>query len=231
MSYGGRFRGNSGQVVIDEARSALFEIHNGTYQRAGSGGVSVSYPTPITSQAPPVVFVNPNGAGHFHSFNHSGRPGNWTGWSAVIVTNMPGTVGASGTGRYSACTTEPKPSADKWGMRIKNAGAEVVYDSGYRVARFIAGSQAWSGGGSTAWGGAGGIVFQYRLPWALPATTYLMISGVRNAWDNVNFSDQPYIGFTNSNKQQVNFNIHSFDNYPPVNVNWPMVAANFELPN
>ena len=58
-----------------------------------------------------------------------------------------------------------------------------------------------------------------------------MISGVRNAWDNVNFSDQPYIGFTNSNKQQVNFNIHSFDNYPPVNVNWPMVAANFELPN
>ena len=47
----------------------------------------------------------------------------------------------------------------------------------------------------------------------------------------MNFSDQPYIGFTNSNKQQVNFNIHSFDNYPPVNVNWPMVAANFELPN
>lgn len=62
MSYGVRFVGDYGQVIIDQDHPCMHVVAEGTY----SGG-SVTYPAPIASVVPPFVFFSPNGS-HLISF-------------------------------------------------------------------------------------------------------------------------------------------------------------------
>lgn len=227
MSYGLICNGNSGQVLIDQDRNCLRMIVSGTYSRASNGTVSVSYPSPVRSQSAPVVFVCPDGAGMFWGFNHVGSPGNWTGFNCILNTTMPGMSGVATTGKYAACAIDHPQSSAEYGAVVRDASGAVVFETGYRAARFVGGAQVFPAYDNQPGGSLGGVLFRHRLPWEFGLGRFLMISGFRNYYDNVNLSDIPSIGFYSSAKDFVWANIHSLDTYPPGTLNWPMVAADF----
>lgn len=77
MAYGMQFTNNNDTVVLDSEFSRLVVIHKGDY----SG--PINFPTPITTQEPPLVFIRPSSSFTLSYARINGSAGNWTGFSFI----------------------------------------------------------------------------------------------------------------------------------------------------
>lgn len=226
MSFGFFALGNTGQVQVNDTQTTLAMLHKGSFTRSGSS-ISVTYPSPVQTQAAPVVFVRPNGPMMLTNFNHRGSRGAWTGFTCVLGSGWSGSASPVSTANWAVCALDYYPgSGANYGLVVNDSQGRRVFDTGFRTARFVSGSQTWQE--ISAVPGAGGSsTFRYRLPWNFPTSTYFMISGFKHYFDNVNFSDVTSIGFAENNFNYVWATINSFDSYVPYQFNWPMLAADF----
>lgn len=137
MAYGMSFTNTAGTVVLDSEFSRLVVLHRGDY----SG--SISFPSPVTSQEPPLVFIRPNSSFTLSYARISGGPGNWTGFS----------FNGGGSGKYFAASFGATPTA-RFGFRIWDGSGKLLVDSGTPCAQFTRTISSWAniGSGSTGQG-------------------------------------------------------------------------------
>ncbi|MCM5669135.1 hypothetical protein NDR77_24550 [Pseudomonas aeruginosa] len=139
MSFGAKFVGNAGQVIIDQDHPCLHLVASGTYPATNAQIINVSYPSPVQSPLPPFVFFCPNGSHHITMFQHAGSAGNWTGFSFYVKV-FQDTSGVVLGGKWKACAVF-MPKTGGWGMQIFDNQSRVVFDSNRDLVRFISGTQ------------------------------------------------------------------------------------------
>ncbi|MBI6602756.1 hypothetical protein HBO08_27560 [Pseudomonas rhodesiae] len=160
MSYGMQFTNNDNTVVLDSEFSRLVVLHRGDY----SG--PINFPTPITSQEPPLVFIRPNGSFTLSYARINGSAGNWTGFSFV----------GGGSGKYFAAAFLSQPTA-KYGFRLWDGNSKLLFDSGTPCAQFTRTISSWTFIGSSSTGqGTTQINFSAASP--LNTGDYMMINNI-----------------------------------------------------
>lgn len=160
MTYGVKFTNNSNAVVLDSEFARLVVLHRGDY----SG--PINFPTPITSQEPPLVFIRPNSSFTLSYARINGSAGNWTGFSFV----------GGGTGKYFAAAFQAAPMA-RYGFRIWDGGAKLLFDSGTPCAQFTRTISAWSYIGSSQTG-QGTTLINFTAVSPLDGGDYMMINNI-----------------------------------------------------
>ncbi|WLH16523.1 hypothetical protein [Pseudomonas simiae] len=133
MSHGLTFNNNSDVVTLDSEFARLVVIHKGIY---GPGGGD--FPSVITSQEPPLIFVRPS-TGGFQWVSLKGSPGNWTGF-------INGASGGSGS--FFVAAYESAPTA-KYGLRLWDGDAKQLFDNGTPCAQFTDVVAGWAYGGAS----------------------------------------------------------------------------------
>lgn len=161
MSYGLTFVNSSDVVTLDSEFSRLVVLHSGNY----SG--SASFPQPITTQEPPLVFIRPNASTTLQYATIYGGPGYWTGFGFV----------GGGSGRYFAAAFESKELAE-FGMRLWGSAGKILFDSGTPCAQFTRTITSWSYIGSVPWGGQGLRRANFTAYSPLDSGDYMMINNV-----------------------------------------------------
>lgn len=129
MIYGLKFTNNSDVVILDSEFSRLVVLYSARY----SG--NANFPTPITSQEPPLVFVRPDANATFQWVRILGSPGNWTGWANTYPVNV--------NGEYFVAAYASKETAT-YGMRLWDGGAKLLFDNGTPCAQFSVVVSAWT---------------------------------------------------------------------------------------
>ena len=149
----------SGSILMTEPPPTVVTyegVRNGDYFR-GTGAAcrrvcTVTYPAPITSSRPPLVFAvpGPNADGIGLSFFvHLGSAGNWTGFKVIAATmEIPTPINATpnaGTGwTYRVCDFYLPPSAEKFGMRLRDGSNKLLFDNGWKLGMFRSLLQDWT---------------------------------------------------------------------------------------
>lgn len=133
MSHGLTFNNNSDVVTLDSEFARLVVIHKGIYGPAGG-----DFPSVITSQEPPLIFVRPS-TGGFQWVSLKGSPGNWTGF-------INGASGGSGS--FFVAAYESAPTA-KYGLRLWDGDAKQLFDNGTPCAQFTDVVAGWAYGGAS----------------------------------------------------------------------------------
>lgn len=160
MTYGVKFTNNSNAVVLDSEFARLVVLHRGDY----SG--PINFPTPITSQEPPLVFIRPNSSFTLSYARINGSAGNWTGFSFV----------GGGTGKYFAAAFQATQTA-QYGFRIWDGGAKLLFDSGTPCAQLTRTISAWSYIGSSQTG-QGTTLINFTAVSPLNGGDYMMINNI-----------------------------------------------------
>lgn len=85
MGYGLEFKNNSGTVIIDSEYARLMVSSSGRFAPTEDSGLGSTtyFARPVTSQAPPLVFVRPDTVGGVAGLCRMrliGSAGNWTGF-------------------------------------------------------------------------------------------------------------------------------------------------------
>lgn len=137
MAYGLTFTNDSNVVVLDSEFSRLVVLHSGRYN-AGA-----TFPSVITSQEPPLIFVRPDGNTSFQFVKLRGSPGAWTGWNWVTVT------GSDARGDYFAAAFKSEEKA-KFGFRLWDGERKLLFDSGTPCAQFTRYITSWTYAGSSS---------------------------------------------------------------------------------
>lgn len=156
MSYGLSFTNNSNVVVLDSEFSRLSVLEKGTWNGQGSG-VVVNFSATITSVEPPLVFVRPDQSNVFCFCLVRGSAGAWTGFS------FSGTAGVATSGKWFSAAFQSKPVA-KYGLRLWDATAKVIFDSSAPCAQFTRNITSWTYLGATQT--SQGV---YRYFWTAPS--------------------------------------------------------------
>lgn len=133
MSHGLTFNNNSDVVTLDSEFARLVVIHKGIYGPAGG-----DFPSVITSQEPPLIFVRPS-TGGFQWVSLKGSPGNWTGF-------INGASGGSGS--FFVAAYESAPTAE-YGLRLWDGDAKQLFDNGTPCAQFTDVVAGWAYGGAS----------------------------------------------------------------------------------
>lgn len=156
MAYGMQFINGSDVVVLDSEISKLSVLYKGTWSHRGSG-VIVSFPSPVTTQEPPLVFVRANQTCTMCFCMVSGSAGAWTGFTFL------GIVGQVSSGSWFAAAFTAAPVAS-YGFRIWDGASKLLFDSGTPAAQFTRSISAWTYLGSERTGQG-----LYRLSWTAPS--------------------------------------------------------------
>lgn len=160
MAYGMQFTNENDTVVLDSEYSRLVVLHKGDY--AGP----INFPTPITSQEPPLVFIRPNSSFTLSYARVNGSAGNWTGFSLV----------GGGAGKYFAAAFQSTPTAS-YGFRLWDASGKLLFDSGTPCAQFTRTISAWTFIGSSQTG-QGTTQINFTAPSPLNGGDYMMINNI-----------------------------------------------------
>lgn len=160
MGYGVLFINNNNSVILDSEFSRLVVLHKGSYNGA------VTFPTPVTSVEPPLVFVRPDGSFTLSYALINGSPGNWTGFSFIN----------GGPGKYFAAAFKSQAKA-RYGFRMWNQAGEVIFDSGTPAAQFTRTISAWTYLGSSSTG-QGTTRANFSAPSPLSSGDYMMINNI-----------------------------------------------------
>lgn len=166
--YGFSALGENNRLIIDDSTPILTQMYRGrltvthlvkTPAGASSarsyGYCEVTYPKPVTSQAPPLVFGVPTdraadkGIG---MFTHRGRPGGWIGFCVLIsgtlfaTSDALMTLGFDSGWEYSVCWFGEAGSAGyaEYGMRLYDSNGKAIYDSAWPVVQFRGLLEAWT---------------------------------------------------------------------------------------
>lgn len=176
MTYGLMTRGDAGNVQIDGRSGVLNVLAEGSYAGYGSSsgeGTLVTFPAAIATQAPPLLFLNPDTAAvnagrvDLALVRPVGSPGNWTGFRV-----RGRYVQYPHTGKYFAAGMAPSPSADGYGLRLWDGSGQQIFDSGHRLAKLIGPAGKW------------------KYKGALPTPTGLSRHGWSSPWQ---FGDDAYL--------------------------------------
>lgn len=150
MSFGLQFINTSDVVTLDSEFARMCVVASG--RLAGTFGSSNTtsintFPAPITTQEPPLVFVrldNPGNSlvGSLAGFVPQGSPGNWTGFvtGSAYINIAPPTFAP---GDWFACQMGGKAAAS-YGLRMWDGGSRVIFDSGTPAALFTRAAQNWA---------------------------------------------------------------------------------------
>jgi len=169
MTFGVQFSNNNDVVVLDSEFSRLVTLDRGTWNGNGSG-VYVPFAKVITSDEPPLVFVRLNQSNTLCFCLINGSSGNWTGFS------FRGISGTGTSGSWFAGAFKSAPTA-KFGFRIWDASAKLLFDSGTPAAQFTRTITGWSylGAVQTSQG-------VYRLSWTaytpLDTGDYMLLNNI-----------------------------------------------------
>jgi len=160
MAYGMSFTNASGTVVIDSEFSRLVVLHRGDYNGP------INFPSPVTSQEPPLVFIRPNSSFVLSYARINGSAGNWTGFS----------FSGGGSGKYFAAAFGATPTA-RFGFRLWNGAGKLLVDSGTPCAQFTRTISAWTniGSGST---GQGTTQVNFTAPSPLNTGDFMLINNI-----------------------------------------------------
>lgn len=148
-SYGLIFKsGDDNRVVIDSEYSRLVVMYKGRYVGTEEGGNSSStyFPSPITTQEQPLVFIRPDSANGIIGMSNLeifGSAGNWTGFR-VRIFNM---YTIKPVGRWFVAGYVAQPLAI-FGVRLRDASRKTIFDSGTPAAQFVRASNTWTYAGS-----------------------------------------------------------------------------------
>lgn len=148
-SFGLMFKaGDDDRVVLDSEFARLVVLYKGRYVGTEESGNSSStyFPAPITTQEQPLVFIRPDSAAGIigmSSLQIFGSPGNWTGFR-VRIFNM---YTIKPVGRWFVANFVAMPLAT-YGMRLRDAIGNVIFDSGTPSAQFVRSSNTWTYAGS-----------------------------------------------------------------------------------
>lgn len=132
--YGMSFTNTSDVVTLDSEFSRLVVLSSGRYTRYGA-----IFPSPITSQEPPLIFARPDSNGVFQWVRILGDPGNWTGWSNTNSQDV--------SGSYFLAAYASKPT-ETYGMRLWDGGTKLLFDSGTPCAQFTTVITSWTFNGA-----------------------------------------------------------------------------------
>lgn len=179
MTFGLLARGDSSNVQIDSEYGVLNVLAEGAYAGYGStsgDGTFNAFPAPITTQAPPLIFLNPDvaavnaGRVDMSLVRPVGSAGNWTGFR-VRGRNTQ----YAHTGKYFAAGMRPTLSAERFGLRLWDAAGGKTFDSGQKMARLIGPAGVWTYKGSFTT--PSGLLAQgWRTSWAFGDDAYFLVS-------------------------------------------------------
>lgn len=161
MSHGLTFNNNSDVVTLDSEFARLVVIHKGIYGPAGG-----DFPSVITSQEPPLIFVRPS-TGGFQWVSLKGSPGNWTGF-------INGASGGSGS--FFVAAYESAPTA-KYGLRLWDGDAKQLFDNGTPCAQFTDVVAGWAYGGASN-PSVGRWIFTFYAAVPLNTGNYMLINNI-----------------------------------------------------
>lgn len=179
INFGLLARGDSSNVQLDSEYGVLNVLAEGSYAGYGStsgAGTLITFAAPVTTQAPPLMFLNPDmaavnaGRVDLSLVRPVGTPGNWTGFR-VRGRN----VQYAHTGKYFAAGMRPDLSEDSFGLRLWNGSREKTFDSGQKMARLIGPAGVWTYKGSFTT--TTGLLAQgWKTPWLFGDDAYFMVS-------------------------------------------------------
>ncbi|MEG5263221.1 hypothetical protein TRP66_02830 [Pseudomonas sp. JDS28PS106] len=180
-SYGFAAINDSGVVSIDSEYARLSVLVSGRYSGSGQS-VTVTFPAPIATQEPPLIFVRPdnNNATVVIGCSLGGTPGNWTSFTVI------GQTGYSPAGKYFIGGFMASPKAH-YGFRLWDGSGTLIFDSGTTSAVFSRFFQNWTYVMSTQ-GAQGFYTNWYSSPFNPSTDEYLMINNATMrmlAGDNV----------------------------------------------
>lgn len=171
--YGFSALGTDNRLIINDSSPILTQMYRGkltvnTLPRNPSGALmgrgygycEVTYPYPIETREPPLVFGIPTprcankGIG---VFTHRGRPGGWIGFCVMITGALFANnysamqMGFDSGWEYSVCGFGLAGDAGyaEYGMRLFGPTGKVIYDSAWPVVQFRGLLQAWKLSGFT----------------------------------------------------------------------------------
>ncbi|WP_057429867.1 hypothetical protein, partial [Pseudomonas syringae group genomosp. 3] len=175
MSYGIQFSNNSNVVVLDSEYARLMVIASGRFQPTEESGLGSTtyFPTVVTSQEPPLVFVRPdtvNAVAGLCAMRLIGSAGNWTGFyvrAYDVNTAQP-------NGRYFVAQFGAQPVAS-FGFRIWDASNKLLFDSGTPSANFTRAFQNWTYE-RFDYSSQNLVRCYYSVPFNFPENEYLLIN-------------------------------------------------------
>lgn len=178
--YGLIVRGNTDQLIVGDDYPVLTQRYKGDivitqvppqngemWYEAYTGDVSaycvggrgygycdVTYPSPINSTLPPLVFAVPTGSANDKGlgfFCHRGSPGNWAGFSVLVTPTLFAQNGATTTGVNSGWTYRVCVFGDPGffahsgthGLRMFAANGTPTFDSRWPIVPFRGLLGAW----------------------------------------------------------------------------------------
>lgn len=220
MSFGSLFIGDQGQTIIDEANSLCHVMAKGLIDSSGA----VTYPEPIATSQPPLVWISLDGAGYLSYFQHQGSPGNWTGFSFNWNTYDLSAITRSG--RYIATGTFP-PAKPGWGMRVLDGSSRVLADTGYKFFRFYGGTQFWTYDNNGRVGQ--NYYYHFRASWPSSGYYFLASHFMRCIFKTVVNQVTTYnsgslsIGHRSPGKESVYATVECISQTPPNSLQFPLI--------
>lgn len=160
MAYGLQFTNTSGVVTLDSEFSRLVVLYTARY----SGGAT--FPYPITSPEPPMIFARPDANSSFQWVRLIGSPGNWTGW----------TNNAGGGGTYFLAAYQAKET-DTYGMRLWDGSSKLLFDTGTPCAQFTDVITTWNYLGASN-PSVGRWVYNWNASVPLSTGNYMLINNI-----------------------------------------------------
>lgn len=199
MTFGLSFSNSSNVVVLDSEYSRLCVVYSGRYIGNSMNGYafSLSFPAPITTVEQPLLFIRPDTVSGLLKMGGAsvvGSPGNWTG----ITGRMYDQVGYTAAGSYFICIFGAN-SVATFGLRLFDATAKPIFDSGTPTALFTRGFQNWTYLRSDQ-GAQGNWRNYYNVPFSFPVGEYLLMNAFSMRMlngDNVGRAIHSWWDFTN----------------------------------
>lgn len=169
MTFGVTFTNNNDVVTLDSEFARLVVLQQGTWNGNGSG-VYVPFAKSVTTAEPPLIFVRPDQSNTMCFCVVQGSAGAWTGFS------FAGIAGQGTSGKWFSAAFKSEPTA-KFGFRIWDASAELLFDSGTPCAQFTRTITGWTYLGSSSTGQG-----TSRLSWtaasSLASGDYMMLNNI-----------------------------------------------------
>ena len=144
MAFGFRAVNDDHVVQIDERFPVMQLVETGTVL----ADVDVLFVRVLTSTQQPWLFIR--GAqvgGYIMGVKFLGGPGQWTGFRLHAVSDLyhsHGLAGRSfGSWQYMVGEWAVRRSADRWGMRVWDGKAELLYDAGVQYINMRFQFQRW----------------------------------------------------------------------------------------
>lgn len=156
MSFGFKAVNELGETVIDADFVNYALAYTGSFTCGNQNVVTVTYPTPLTSQDAPLIAVK-RWAGidfMFQDMAAIGVPGNWTGFT-VRCFRASASAPTSVAMQYRVYATG-LPRLEDWGMQVFNGSGVRVFDSSRKLLTFRGRIE----GAVSAWEHTSGVVYQ-----------------------------------------------------------------------